>query len=239
MAALGASTAGAAFEWRVAWASPQTLDSIEALAGASEESVRVEFSTARPYCLRDLVTVGARARWRAWEMHAGELRGPDYLEWHLGLGCRFGLGLPARALLGARLFGVRAPGTTLPVRGALTALLRVTPADWGGLRLEVGIVDLGLARGPDQPSALLIVRLCAAGAGRIARLERSLTVGGPGETTLGIGYPLGRIRLAQALRLATGEGSLVVTLPAGPAEVSLVERWHPALGWTPAARVRW
>lgn len=235
----GPLVAGASHEWRAAWASPQTLEPVEALVGAPEESVRVELSTAHPYNLRDLATARARVRWRAWEVHAGGLRGESYQEWHLGLGRTLAIGAPARLLLGVRLFGIRVPGAALPVCGALTAMLRVTPAGWGGLRLEVGVVDIGFSRGPDQPAALLVVRLRATGAGRRALLERSLTTGGAGETTLAVGYPLGRIRLAHALRLTTGEGSIVVALPAGPAEVSLTERWHPALGWTPAATVRW
>jgi hypothetical protein len=235
----GPATAGASHEWRAAWASPQTLETIEALVGAPEESVRVELSTAHPYNLRELATARARVRLRAWEMHAGGLRGPDYQEWHLGLGRTLAIGPPARLLLGVRLFGIRVPGATPPVRGALTAMLCVTPAGWGGLRLEAGVVDVGFSRRPDQPAALLVVRLRATGADRRALLERSVTTGGAGETTLAVGYPLGRIRLAHAARLTTGEGSIVVTLPAGSAEVSLTERWHPALGWTPAATVRW
>jgi len=229
----------AAHERRAAWASPQTLEAAEALVGAPDESVHVEVSTAHPYGLREVATARARVRWRAWEAHAGGLRGPDYREWHLGLGCTPAVGSAVRVLLGARLFGIHVPDAPRPVRGALTAMLLVTPAGWAGLRLEAGVVDLGFSRHPDQPAALLIVRLSATGAGRRAVLERSVTTGGAGETTLAVGYPLGRVRLAHALRLATGEGSLVVTLPAGPAEVSVTERWHPALGWTPAATVRW
>jgi hypothetical protein len=235
----GRSPATAAHEWRADWASPYTLEQAETLVSAPSESVRVELAVARPYGLRELSCGHARVRFRAWEFHAGGLSAEEYREWHLGLGRSLAVGTPAGLLVGARIFGVRAAGEARPARAALTSILRVAPAGLGGLGLEMGVVDAGLSRHPDQPTALLVVRLRAVRAVRSFLLERSISSGGTTETTLAIGYPLGRIRLAHAIRLGTGEGSIVVTLPAGPAAVSVAQRWHPALGWTPAVTVRW
>jgi hypothetical protein len=235
----GPPTAAAAHEWRAAWASPHAFEQVEALVSAPAESVRAEVSVARPFGLRELSCVHALGRWDPWEIHVGELSGPGYREWHVGLGRASRLGSPASLLLGARLFGVQAAGEALPARVAVTAILRIAPVGWRGPVLDAGVVDVGLARDPDQAAAVFLVRLRVAGSARRALLERSVTAGGGTETTFSFGYPLGRIRLAHAIRLTTGEGSLVVTLPAGPATVSVAERWHPALGWTPAVTVRW
>jgi hypothetical protein len=238
--ALGlAPAADAAHEWRGAWGAPYTLELAEAAVAGAPESLRVELAVARPFGLRALSCQHAIARVGsgATEIHAGLLRGEGYREWHAGLARVLAPASPAGLLLGARVFGVGVAGETRPARIALTALVRLAPGR--GLGFEAGLVDAGLARGSDAPVALLVARLRVVLGRTRAYLERSIAAGGAAETTLALGFPLGRLRLMQAIRLATGETGIAVAWPAGPAGVSVAERWHPSLGWTPAVAVRW
>jgi hypothetical protein len=231
----------AAHEWRTAWAEPHAIGVAESLVAADPESVRAEVGLARPFGMRELASQGATARVGAgaWEVHAGVLRGPGYREWHAGLARRLRPRAAAGALVGLRVFGAGARGAPCPLRFAASALLRILPAGARGPWIEAGVVDLGFARAPDAPAPVLLARTLVSGGGRRVLIERSIAARGEGETTLALAQSFSRIRAGCAARLGSGETSVALTLPGGPAEVTVIERWHPALGWTPALAVRW
>jgi hypothetical protein len=233
--------ARAAHEWRGAWAAPYTLGLAEAAVAGPPERVRLELAIARPFGLRELSAQHALLRpgGGAWELHAGLLRDASYCEWHAGIARRFAAAAPAGALLGARVFGIRVGSDGRAPSLAITALVRFAPGGSRRLEFEAGVVDAALSRAPDAPLPLLVGRVRARIAGTRAFLERSIAPGGEAETTIALGYPAGCVRLTHAIRLATGEVSLAVGWPAGPAEVSVAERWHPVLGWTPSVTARW
>lgn len=231
-----AGRAGAAHEWRAAWGAPHPLAPLALGLLREGDSLRAAVGVARPFGVAGLSFTSAVlcGGMRGWEIHAGALQGPLYQEAHAGLGRRVRLAEGQSALLGLRLFMIRAGEVVVPARAGLTALIDAHPPGMRSLSLEAGLVDLPLTGRRDGPAPLLLSRLVLAARGRRFCVEYALAAAGTGETTLAALLPIGPLRFLQLLRAGTGEGSSMLLLRAGSWEVGLGEAWHPQLGWTPS-----
>jgi len=239
---LGGRVAHAAHEWRAAWAAPYSLGLIEERAAGPREIARSVLALARPFGVAGLTfqRVCVREPRFGWEAHAGLLTTTSgYREWHVGCGKTLACSASLDLLAGVRLFSAGIPPDACHLCGAATLLGRFRPRGMSAVVLEGGIVDLATSRAPGAPAAILVSR-ASLQAGRCRLLiDRSVSPGAGAETALALVACTDRIRVCQALRCATGEGSLAVGIRCSTLEVSLAQRWHPQLGWTPEISLRW
>lgn len=252
--------AAGAHEWRAAWGAPYPLPHLEALAAGGSENLRLGLALERPFGVETLTfqRVSLALPLIGLDFHGGSLSAPAYREWHLGMGRWVPLGRQAEILLGARLFGLSAGGETHGLQGAATVIARVRPPRLGFLRVEGGVVDFaggaGSAGGRGSrdsgesggsggahhaPAAVGVCRVRLDVAGARVVIERLALPGETVETSLAASCDHWPLRFGCALRCAIGEASVGLALRRGALEVSLVQRWHPQLGWTPGVALGW
>jgi hypothetical protein len=230
----------AAHEWRAAWAAPYPLEVLERATSLTADSTRAASAYALPYEVPGLSFHSVRARTRGgqWEVHAGVLRGPHYREWHAGVGRRLAAGSTARVLLGVRVFGLTAGSAQPPARAAFTLMATAAPTWLPILRLQSGLVDLAPGGGAEVP-AVVVTRASLTGGRAMLLVECSACQGGESEMLAMTALRLGPIELRQAWRWEVGEASVAVALRSGAARVTIGQRWHPVLGWTPNIAIAW
>jgi hypothetical protein len=238
----GGRVAQAAHEWRAAWAAPYSLGLIEEQAAGPRETLRSVLALARPFGVAGLTfqRVFVREPRFGWEAHAGLLdTASGYREWHVGCGKTVSCCASLDLLVGVRLFSAGIPPDASHLCGAATLIGRFRPRGMSAVVLEGGIVDLATSDAPGAPAAILVSR-ASLQAGRCRLLiDRSVSPGAGAETALALVACTDGVRVCQALRCATGEGSLAVGIRCSTVEVSLAQRWHPQLGWTPEISLRW
>ncbi len=225
-----------AHELRADWASPATLEALEAATPGSA-AARAELRMSRPYGVADLVFQAVRLRAGRWMLHAASLRHPVYADWHLGLGREFPLSRRATLLTGLRVFGIDA-GDLSPPRAAATMVLSLAPDGLPFLRLQGGVADAG-SGAPDAPASIAFARARFQHRQAGLIVDRSVCRNEDPETTLLLWCRFGRLGCVQGYRWSTGEMSLALTLRLLDLLLTVGERWHPHLGATPRVALGW
>jgi hypothetical protein len=234
------SPAGAAHEWRAAWAGPQPLWLIERTTRRGKQRARVAAEVVQPFGVSGLRFHALR--WRisqAWDLHLGGLGAAAYREWHFGIARRVRIPATADLQFGVRCFASGVAGAVGPPIPAGTLLCEVRAPGLQDLRLAVGAVDLHGGSRPGVPATLLCIRASLLSRSPTLVLEHSVTPAGAGETTLGIAATFGTLRLTHAMRWSVGEGCLTLELRQGSVVAAVGQGWHPDLGWTPRASIAW
>jgi len=244
-AALGVVTAGAcrgagaAHEWRADWAAPQSLEILERIVQPAAETSVVELRSCVPFGVSGLSFHASRFahRARGWQIHAGNLRSEAYHEWHLGAGRTLRAGRNLRALVGLRALGIG--GTRpAPLRLTGTLLLSASPHWLRALEVTGGLVDGGPGAG-EEVASIAVTRFKLTTPRVRLLLDRSSSRGADAETCLLVWFGFGSVGLLQGYRWGVGEASVAITLQCARCQVTIGERWHPALGATPRVAVAW
>ncbi len=226
-----------AHEWRGAWAGLYPFAVAETRAMILADSARAVVGYSLPYEIPGIRFQRAHLRDRGgrWEMHGAVLEAPAYREWHLGGAGRFRMGRQVRLLVGARCFAAAVGAEDSAIHPALSVILTARSRVF---ELEAGIVDASWSE-ERVVAPVILSRAILSHDGRRLLLERTVSPGGGSETTLLLHLEHGALALTQGYRLGVGEASVALTMHTRRVGVTLGQRWHPVLGWTPRVTLLW
>lgn len=238
----GGASPMAAFEWRAAWAAPYTLPIVESLIGRPDRAPKVQLTAAMPFDLPKVrfqsVCVGSENRLLA--IHGGLLTAPGLKESHFGVGRRFQVGRLCHLLTGLRYFSVVTGGIPAGWQLGLTMMVDISPRWLPGLTITAGLVDQpAFATDHQLVSPLSLIRFQLQLEKVHLSGERQFAADGEVETSFALAIHLPAFTFYNSYRIGTGEGGIGIRIPAGPAVVGLIRRWHPELGWTAAFSICW